>query len=33
MFGKKTHVNIYHVDEIEREISGKFRFIKNNVIM
>lgn len=30
-FGKTTKVNVYHVDKIERETSGKLRFIKNNV--
>jgi phenylacetate-CoA ligase len=30
-FGKKTQVFIYHVNEIKREKSGKFRFIINNV--
>ncbi|KAF1086373.1 hypothetical protein SPSYN_00091 [Sporotomaculum syntrophicum] len=30
-FGTSTKIIIEHVDEIPREISGKFRMIKNNV--
>jgi len=30
-FGKDTRINIEHVDEIPREISGKFCFIKNYI--
>lgn len=32
-FGPKTKVEIEHVDDIPCESSGKFRFIKNNVIL
>ena len=30
-FGRETKIFIKHVDEIPREVSGKFRMIKNNV--
>jgi phenylacetate-CoA ligase len=32
-FGSKTKIIIEHVDEIQREKSGKFKLIKNNVII